>query len=339
MKKVLLHTLSHGNGVCFDSSVRDACNEPYIRLREAYGKKGVLFDTADKNSLSDCKRIIFSEIPSTYLGIKGKARQIKRMVTRKPTRNIFKECIDLGMHNKMALILTEPPSVFPENWDIRLHSHFPVIFTWNDRLIDGKKYIKLPAVPQPENYPKLPIIPFSKKKLLVNISMNKLSSHPKELYSERVRSIKYFEMYHPKNFDLFGIGWNKRGVFQRNHYSSYHGSIANKWDVLPYYRFSICYENVHGELGYITEKIIDCLRCNCVPIYWGAENITDYVDKNAFIDRRNFKTNADLGKYLSSITEDRYMEYIEAIESFLNSKKFLFFLSSNWIDTIMENLN
>jgi len=49
------------------------------------------------------------------------------------------------------------------------------------------------------------------------IAGNKRSSHPLELYSERLRAIEWFEKEHPADFDLYGIGWNQNyfsGLFQ-----------------------------------------------------------------------------------------------------------------------------
>ena len=36
--------------------------------------------------------------------------------------------------------------------------------------------------------------------------------------------------------------------------------------------------------GYVTEKIFDAFKAGCVPVYWGAENITKYVPAECFID-------------------------------------------------------
>lgn len=46
---------------------------------------------------------------------------------------------------------------------------------------------------------------------------------------------------------------------------------------------------MRGEKGYITEKIFDCFFPGVIPIYWGAENVTDYIPQDTFIDRRNLK--------------------------------------------------
>jgi hypothetical protein len=80
------------------------------------------------------------------------------------------------------------------------------------------------------------------------------------------------------------------------------------------------------------------MRAGCVPVYWGAPNITDYVDIDAFIDRRNFKTNEELAKYLSGINEQEYQQYQNAIQRYLTSERFEKFLPSNFADTIINAL-
>ncbi len=50
-----------------------------------------------------------------------------------------------------------------------------------------------------------------------------------------------------------------------------------KSDGLAPYRYSVVIENVREE-GYFTEKLVDCLLCDTVPIYWGAPDIGKYFD-------------------------------------------------------------
>ncbi|MEI6154707.1 MAG: glycosyltransferase family 10, partial [Deltaproteobacteria bacterium] len=128
------------------------------------------------------------------------------------------------------------------------------------------------------------------------------------------------------------------GYFLPKKFTAYRGIVKNKWDVLPYYRFSICYENIKDEPGYLSEKIFDSMRCGCVPIYWGASNIADYVDEGAFIDRRKFQTNEDLGRYLSDMTESEYSLFQDAICHYLNSERFKKCLAPSYADTIINTL-
>ncbi len=347
MKTILIHSLSGNNDQLFDPNERDGYNDPVIYLRERLYKKGYLLKTSDHNSLDDCEWVLFYEGTSVnpYNGWRGIASRLKSIVQGKPLlRNLYQECLDAGMENRMALFLWEPPSVLSVNWNPNLHKLFPLIFTWHDSYIDGEKFIKI-YWPQTRLFPAVPIIDFKDKKLLVNISMNKSSSHPRELYSARRDSIKYFEQNQTQNFDLYGVGWNqptkfleKLFPFTRQIYSSYRGTVKNKWDVLPQYRFSLCYENIYDEPGWVTEKIFDSMRANCVPIYWGAPNITDYVDKGTFIDRRNFRSNKELESYLIGMSEQKYNDIQEAIQEYLASDRFAKFLPPNYADTIISTL-
>jgi hypothetical protein len=54
--------------------------------------------------------------------------------------------------------------------------------------------------------------------------------------------------------------------------SRYKGSPENKADALIDYEYSIAIENGRWD-GYISEKFIDCLLCNTIPIYLGALDI------------------------------------------------------------------
>lgn len=53
--------------------------------------------------------------------------------------------------------------------------------------------------------------------------------------------------------------------------------IETKEDGLLDYRYSVVIENAR-ETGYFTEKLIDCLLCETVPIYWGAPDIGHFFD-------------------------------------------------------------
>ena len=88
----------------------------------------------------------------------------------------------------------------------------------------------------------------------------------------------------------------------------------------------MCYENIRDEPGYITEKIFDCMRGGAVPIYWGASNITDYVEEGAFIDRRAFESDADLVAYVRSVSEEDSCTYLSVIQEYLRSQRFAGFL-------------
>lgn len=329
--------------VLFNPCSRDNCTEPYIRLKERCEEIGYVFEGTKNQMLEDCDWLFFWDCTSLR-----PTNRIKAKVRGYSARNLYQEAKMAGMRDKMVLFLFEPPSVCPENYDLTLHEDFSIIFTWDPTFVDGKKYFKI-FLPSPIDFPKVKSIPFSQKKLMVNISSYKFSSHPRELYSEVRRTIRFFEEHYPDEFDLYGLLWNMnlnqhlmywRTKFQlrREYYPSCRGVAENKWDIYPKYKFALCYENIIDQAGYVTLKIFDCLRSDCVPVYLGAPDIADYVDKEAFIDRRDFKTLEDMGRYLRCVDEKEYQKYIDAGKAYQESQRFRLFLSENFVDTIVRTL-
>jgi hypothetical protein len=102
-------------------------------------------------------------------------------------------------------------------------------------------------------------------------------------------------------------------------YKNYRGTVTCPRECLKHYRFCICYENMRDVRGYITEKLFNCLISYCVPIYWGASNITDYVPEGCFIDRRAFTDYETLYQYLKQMSAAEYARYLENIVQFLQS--------------------
>jgi hypothetical protein len=58
--------------------------------------------------------------------------------------------------------------------------------------------------------------------------------------------------------------------------------FADKADGLAPYRFSVVIENIR-ERNYFTEKIVDAVLCETVPIYWGCPNITDFFPAEGLV--------------------------------------------------------
>ncbi len=347
MNRILLHFPDFLYGRIFDPEMRDSYADPYIYLKERLHALGYELVTSDDYPVEGCNWLFFFDAPSVLdlRGLRGRIRNMRRRLHgRRPIRDLYGEAQECGLGDKCVLFLLEPPSVNPNNWQQKLHKMFRVIFTWNDVLVDGEKFHKI-RWPQARRFPHITPVPFQDKKLLVNISMNKHSRHQHALYSARSQSIRYFDRKQPAHFDLYGVGWDRPTrwqewilPFMQPKYSCYRGTVKNKWDVLPYYRFALCYENIDNQAGYITEKIFDCMRADCVPIYWGAPNVTEYVHADAFIDRRRFESDAELEQYLLSVTESRYESYRQAIATYLASERFKGFLPFAFADTIVNVL-
>lgn len=268
---------------------RDDCLKPLYELRKAARKFD--YELQQINSIKNLKNfeylIVFDQLPSHEHAFLAEYPLKKRI-----------------------LFLWEPPTVKPENYRQSYHEYFSKVFTWNDDLIDNKRYFKF-YYPQP-SLTMNSSLPFSQKKLSVMIAKNKWSHHPAQLYAQRQAVISFFEQYDPKQFDLYGYWWNKN-------LKTYKNPVLRKSDCLKNYKFCFCFENIKNLNGYVTEKIFDCFIAECIPVYWGARNIQQYVPTSCFIDIRNFSSLQSLITFLQNMPEETYNQILCNISSFLQS--------------------
>lgn len=324
----------------FDVSLhRDNCLDRFSKLKLAMQEEGYDLSTQDINSIEASEIVIYaSNMPKT---------------------------LPITKHIKKSyLILSESAFIRPDNYEAKKHQYFNKVFTWADELVDGKKYVKLNyAYAFPENInTKLS----DKKTLCVLIAGNKkpkpaldASLLALDLYNEREKAIRWFEANHLQDFSLYGVGWDKyyfagpklvRSLnrvpllpkltqkLTRRSYPSYKGMVEHKRPTMEKHKFSICYENARDIPGYITEKIFDSFFAGCVPVYWGANNVTDYIPKDTFIDKRDFPSYEDLYEYLKSISDIEYLYYLQRIENYLSSEQALAFNSKRFAQTITQTI-
>ena len=197
---------------------------------------------------------------------------------------------------------------------------------------------------------------------------NKWSDHPLELYSERLKTIRWFLENHPDRIDLYGPGWNppplrkysdalryvcssvplsflrgkprfsKTRFLSWLHYPFFRGIAASKQETLREYRFCICYENARNIPGYITEKIFDCFLAGVVPVYWGWEGVSTLIPPATFIDRTQFESHEELFDFLDSMDAPVYNRYLASIDSFLGSDACALFSNENYVGTIIKEM-
>lgn len=313
---------------------RDNCLVPAQLLKNELGKMGWECHTQDiyKDNKSTPTIVLFGDIPLLPVDM-----LLDNWKSRVQKWVILQECEVIMTHN----------------WEVNRHAQFDKIFTWHDDLVDGRKYFKL-------NFTNL--FPrnisnglYRKEKLLTLIAQNKKAKHPLELYSKRLEAIRWFEKYHPNEFDLYGIGWdeytfegirpvralNKLRLFRKlfaGHFPSYKGRIERKKPVLEKYKFAICFENAKDIPGYITEKIFDCFFAGCIPIYWGANNVTDHIPKKCFIDKRDFDSYEKLYEFIKGMDDITYQRYINNVQEYLNSPMSYEFTAECFAKTIINGL-
>jgi len=272
----------------------------------------------------------------------------------------FEIHIDVGEKKAnvpVFLLLWESKFINTLNLDKKKLKKYHRLFSWDSHTTEFKNSINFffPYLCKP---PVLPVGYSKRPQLVVMIANNKSISNfnnPYNNYAERVATIRWFERYFPNDFSLYGGNWNKTarvpsklGKFIHIMESllpfnifiskSWRGPIKNKSDVLKNSRFSIVYENIRGQNNYITEKIFDAFRFGNVPVYWGAENISDLIPNNCFIDRRKFKSHFDLYYFLKDMKEEEYTKYQRSAKIFLNSKPAKIFSIDNFNKIIASQI-
>jgi hypothetical protein len=135
-------------------------------------------------------------------------------------------------------------------------------------------------------------ISFNKNKMISLIASEKQKFSGQKLRHEAVTQIQKLQI---SNVECIG------GAYK---------PFKQKEEGLAPYRFSIIIENAKED-DYFTEKLIDCLLCKTIPIYWGASNIGDYFDINGFIQ---FNCVSDLVNIIQNLSKEDYQNSVQAIE-------------------------
>lgn len=299
----------------------------FVILRDVFREKGYNLMTIDRGHIEDAEYIIFEDMPKRPDN--AFFRDCYQSVYK--GREYYDQCIEMGMQDRMVLILRETPLVIPDNYNRSLHDCFSLIFTWDDSLVDNKKYFKYNC-PQPSGIARNFARGFKSRKLCTMVNSNIPALGEGELYSQRINIIKYFEDRHPDKFDLYGRGWDKK------QFKCYRGNVDNKAEILGKYRFCIAYEDSCNLKGNITGRLFDCFLSGCVPIYLGAPNVLDYIPENTFIDNRRFQSYDELYEFINSMGEERYSRYIENINKFLHSHKYYRFTDIYYAENIANIL-
>lgn len=86
-------------------------------------------------------------------------------------------------------------------------------------------------------------------------------------------------------------------------------AFDRKSDGLAPYRFSVVIENVR-EASYFTEKLVDCVLCETVPIYWGCPNIARFMETGGMI---LCDTSEDIKAALAGANEARFQQMLPAL--------------------------
>ena len=257
------------------------------------------------------------EVFDYYNGFPFENDDIVLLVDRTPTHmyKAWKMLKKQGMLKRTISIMIESPVVDRKCGEFvlnKIKNAFPFFLTYQDNLVDNKKFFKL-----------WPVINITDKKVNLKYYKNEdiacamicsrqiLAEEKGELYSKRIEIVDWFENNPDKKFRIYGKGWNG--------YSNWGGVIRCKEEAYNNAKYAFCIENARRN-GYITEKIFDCFQEGIVPIYLGAPNVESYIPESCYIDLSKFETLDSLWNYLGTISEAEYKNMISEIKKFLENE-------------------
>jgi hypothetical protein len=315
---------------------RDDCLYGFWTLRKALAAKGVELRTCDLHRPEESDLVLLNE---------------------RPTRKVESSLRNYGALKKSVLMIFESELIRPDNWDLRFHQEVAGVLTWSSDLLEGRSPHTGEALPStgqakanaakyarggfthkfPSTLPDGP-----RSKLCTLIAGNKSVMDRRELYSKRREAIDWFERNAANDFTYYGIGWEhyylkgglgtkilkKFGILghlPERRTKCFGGRVQEKLETLRTFDFSICFENAENIAGYISEKIFDSFFAGCIPVYWGAPDIADYIPTSCFIDFRKFESLDDLYHHLKNMKSEAKSAYRNEINLFLKSQKSLIF--------------
>jgi hypothetical protein len=301
---------------------------PYALLRERFLAAGIELNTPDRN---DGRMVAFE---------------------------LHINCRRQDPATRAYVYLYENPLIRPLNRDRTALARYAKWFTWDGELLDDPRAVRL-LYPNrhdavgwkgPGQRPLFCVLVASNKALAV--------VDPRDQYQERVRILDWYERHVPEDFHLFGRGWDHpaalpgrwgriRNQFRKilalfaptkSPYVTWRGPVDDKIDLLTRARFCIAHENCRDLPGYVTEKLFDCFRAGCVPVYVGPLEIADLVPPACFIDGRAYADPAALHAFLRSVDDVAYRGYQERIQAFLLSDQAKPFSRAHFVNTLVQEI-
>ena len=92
------------------------------------------------------------------------------------------------------------------------------------------------------------------------------------------------------------------------------------------YKFAMAFESTSYP-GYVTEKICDIFKSNCIPIYWGHPDVVKDFNPTTFINASDFSSFDELIEYIKKVDNNQ-----ELYASFFKEKM----ISSEWSDILTD---
>jgi hypothetical protein len=106
--------------------------------------------------------------------------------------------------------------------------------------------------------------------------------------------------------------------------------VGNKLDFMPDYKFTIAFEN-SSYPGYVTEKLIEPMLVNSIPIYWGSPRVVEEFNPRSFISCHEYPNWQSAVERIIEIDLDDslYLQYLK--EPWLHGNKPNIYCQSSYL--------
>lgn len=221
-----------------------------------------------------------------------------------------------GTRAKISLVLGEPAVIHAKHHALLgvTHRRFHKILTFNEDLLR-----RLPnAVLFPYGTTWVPDwrdLPFEKSRMCSLIASSKRDSSGHKLRHK----VADWVTDSGQNVEIMGGGY---------------APFEKKSDGLAPYRYSIVIENVR-ETNYFSEKLIDAILCNTVPIYWGCPNLDDFMVTDGII---RCDSEDDIRKAVLGMSDESFRESLPALCSLQNQVQKYCDIERRAAETIRDTL-
>jgi len=97
-------------------------------------------------------------------------------------------------------------------------------------------------------------------------------------------------------------------------------SVENKREFIKEYKFVISFENSSFP-GYTTEKLVEPMLVNSIPIYWGDPEVGRDFNTESFVNINDFRSHDDAIKYIIELDKDEEKYLAKASKPWFNDNK------------------
>jgi alpha(1,3/1,4) fucosyltransferase len=97
-------------------------------------------------------------------------------------------------------------------------------------------------------------------------------------------------------------------------------SVENKRDFIKDYKFVLSFENSCYP-GYTTEKLVEPMLVNSIPIYWGDPEVGRDFNTESFVNINDFKSYDEAIKYIIELDNDEEKYLAKASKPWFNNNE------------------